>query len=251
MGRKKKDRIGERFVSKEGLGAYEFVIVEYNNCQDVWIEFQDEHKAKVHTRYEKCQIGKVKNPYHKSVCGVGCLGLMKDGSKPKTWENDEVTREYHVWRAMIKRCYDPKFLEEQPTYKDCKVCDRWLVFSNFLEDIKSIEGYELWKNNPNQGICLDKDIKSNGSKVYSLETCCFITQSENSKERIERCGHPNNIQGIKVYGINVKTEERTRVFDSLHEVERELGFNPSNIGKCLNGEHGYKTCGGYKWYKVD
>lgn len=66
--------------------------------------FCDKHKARVHTQYNKCRISKVKNPYHKSVCGVGCLGLMKDGSKPKTWENDEVLDAYlSVARSDVYR----------------------------------------------------------------------------------------------------------------------------------------------------
>ena len=45
-----------------------------------------------------------------------------------------------------------------------------------------IENYFLWLNNPNQGVSLDKDLKCKGNKVYSLETCCFLTRSDNAKE---------------------------------------------------------------------
>ena len=58
---KKNDRTGERFETKEG---YVIEIVEYNNNKNVWIEFQDEHKARVHTVYQACKDGGVKNPYH-------------------------------------------------------------------------------------------------------------------------------------------------------------------------------------------
>lgn len=30
---------------------------------------------------------------------------------------------YHRWRAMMNRCYNPKFWEASPTYEDCIVCD--------------------------------------------------------------------------------------------------------------------------------
>ena len=58
---KKIDRTGERFETNEG---YIVEIVEYNNANDLWVEFQDEHKAIKHTDYKACQKGNVKNPYH-------------------------------------------------------------------------------------------------------------------------------------------------------------------------------------------
>ena len=194
--------------------------------------------------YSKCESG---YPYHKSVCGVGCLGLMSDGTRPRTKINGKRTREYEVWKSMLNRCYSEKSLKRNPTYKDCYVCDRWLCFANFLEDLPLIEGYELWRDNPNQRISLDKDLKQQGikNKVYSLETCCFISSSDNNKERNKR--KPN--LSIKVYGVNVKTGEKTRVFNSIHEVERELGVNHGNISSCINGR--CKTACGYRWYKVE
>ena len=244
----KKDRVGEVFVSNEG---YEFIIIEYNCYSNVCIEFCDEYKVKIYTTYGVCKNGSIKNPYHKSICGVACVGLMSDGSKPKTRENGKDSREYKVWYDMVKRCYSSKYHEKNPSYKDCEVCQRWLVFANFLEDIKSIEGYELWRDNPNQRIALDKDIKSSDSKVYCLENCCFVTQSENSKERYERCGNSFGVQPTKVYGVNVKTGECTKVFNSINEASRELDIHISNISHCLNNYYGCKTVGGYKWFKVE
>lgn len=239
------NRIGEKFVSKESLGACEYIVVEYNSYSDIWIEFQDSYRAKVHTTYGACRKGSVKNPYFPSICGIGMLGLMSDGSRPTIKENGELTKHYVVWKSMIQRCYDSKTQERQPTYKNVNVCDRWLIYSNFLEDIKSIEGYELWKANPSL-YSLDKDLKQQGvkNKVYSLETCCFISNIENARESDERNPNPP----IKVYGINIKTDEYTKVFNSLREAERETGISQSSIGKCLNGI--YKQSGGYTWHKI-
>ena len=248
MGRNKKNRVGEVFVSKESLGAYEFIITEYNNCNDVWVEFYDEHGAKTHTTYNACQDGNVKNPYHPSVHGHGYLGLMSDGSKPKVSENGKATREYNVWRNMIQRVYDPKYHEKQPTYKGSILEDCLHCFAFFLEFvIRDIPNYEYWLTHPNEGVALDKDIRGKSSKVYSRDTIMFVTQSENSKEKNNRCGTP--IKPTRIYGVDIKTGERTRVFDSIREAERELGVNQSNICSCLNGKQ--KTTGGYKWYKVE
>lgn len=247
---KKIDRTGEHFISNNNLGSYEFVIVKYNNSKDLWVQFQDEYGAIIHTDYGNCKKGRVKNPYHPSLFEMGCLGLMKDGSKPTTtYGNGIQTREYDLWGRMIERCYSN--YEYWNTYKDVTVCDRWLVFANFLEDIKYIEGYELWLNHPNERIALDKDIKGNGSKIYSLETCCFVTIEDNVKEIRTRYNeeHFGGDNKIKVYGINIITGERTKDFSSIKQVERELGINHSSIIKCLQGKQ--KTSCGYKWFKIE
>ena len=176
-----------------------------------------------------------------SVYGVGILGTFKDGSKPKTKKNGKQTREYILWRDMLTRCYSDKYHEKQPTYKDCTVCNRWLVFANFLEDLPLIEGYEMWLNNPNSRVSLDKDSKVQGNKVYSLETCKFISSSDNSKERIKRNGSPASPK--KVMAISL-TENKVIIFKSMLQAEK-LGFDQGCISKCCNGK--LKTHKGYKW----
>lgn len=243
----KKDRVGEVFVSNEG---YEMVIVEYNSCYDVWVQFQDEHKAIVRTEYSACEDGDVFNPYHPSVYGKGYLGLMSDGSRPKTRENGKVTREYKVWHSMIRRTYDTKFHKRQPSYKDCILEDCLHCYAYFLEFvIRNIPNYEYWLEHPNEGVSLDKDIRGNGAKIYSRDTIMFVSKSENSREMAKRYGNGLGLQSTKVYGVNIKTGERTRMFDSLNEAERELGVNHRLISKCLNGKQ--KTSGGYTWHKVE
>lgn len=230
----KKKCIDEQFISNEGCV---FKIVEYNNSSDLVIEFQDEFKARVKTTYTHCQRGKVKNAYHKSICGVGYLGLLPDRTRPKTTINGKAKREYRLWAGMLTRCYSAKCHEKNPNYKDCTVCDRWHCFTNFLEDLPLIEGYELWLNNPNQGVALDKDLKGNGSKLYSLETCCFLTLEENSKEPVLRT------KKLKpVIATNIKTEEEF-IFGSTIEASRILNVSQPNISNCCNGK--LKSTKGY------
>lgn len=176
-----------------------------------------------------------------SVYGVGTLGVMKDGSKPKT---TVYIREYDLWKHMLGRCYSDKYHEKQPTYKDCTVCNRWLIFANFLEDLPLIEGYELWKDNPNTGVSLDKDSKVEGNKIYSLETCKFISRSDNSKECVKRCGTPKPPR--KVIAISL-TEKKVIVFQSMSQATK-LGFDVSTISKCCQGKR--KSHNGYKWKRI-
>lgn len=71
---------------------------------------------------------------------------------------------YRHWKLMLERCYNEKYT----WYKDCKVCDEWLRFSNFKKWFDDpINGYV-------NGYCLDKDILIKNNKVYSPETCCFV-----------------------------------------------------------------------------
>ena len=79
-------------------------------------------------------------------------------------------KSFIAWNNMLRRCYNEKTRQTFPTYKDCRVCDEWLRFSNFKKwfDDNYIEGYHL-----------DKDILVKGNKVYSPETCCFVPSEIN------------------------------------------------------------------------
>ncbi|ALY07069.1 hypothetical protein VmeM32_00078 [Vibrio phage vB_VmeM-32] len=76
---------------------------------------------------------------------------------------------------MLGRCYDSKIQEKQPTYIDCSVCDEWHYFQNFAT--------WYYDNYPKDGISekyqLDKDLKVNGNKIYSPETCLFVSHAVN------------------------------------------------------------------------
>ena len=172
----RKGKVGQVFVNKEG---YEFYIKEYYNSTYVIVKFMDEHGAEVTTQYQYCKSGSIHNPFHEtSPCyyGIGCLG---EGVKT----TDGYTRQYRIWKGMLERCYSGRY----KSYENVTVCERWHCFANFLEDLPLIEGYELWLKNEKQ-YALDKDIKQQDvqNKVYSLETCMFITVGENVQEMHER-----------------------------------------------------------------
>ena len=78
---------------------------------------------------------------------------------------------YQVWTSMLCRCYSYKYQKRFPTYKWCSVSEEWLRFSNFKRWMES-QYFE--------GMQLDKDLLFAGNKVYSAETCVFVTQKVNS-----------------------------------------------------------------------
>lgn len=159
---KREERLGEINISNEGC---KMMIIEYKNKNNIIIEFQDEYKAKIHTDYTTFKRGEIKNPFYPSVYGVGYLGE----GKYKASENGKKTKAYEVWRNMLKRCYDPYYINKNLTYIDCYVCNEWLNFQIFAE---------WWENNVyncnNERMELDKDILIKRNKIYSPETCMIV-----------------------------------------------------------------------------
>jgi len=82
-------------------------------------------------------------------------------------------KEYVLWIAMLQRCFDEKFKQKRPTYKDVTCSKEWLSMTTFIEDVSQMRGYGLigWE--------LDKDILQKGSKLYSKDTCCFVPHEVN------------------------------------------------------------------------
>ena len=78
---------------------------------------------------------------------------------------------YRAWKSMLERCYSAKLQEKYPTYVGCGVSDDWLTFSNF----KSWMEVQNW-----EGRQLDKDLLFEGNKVYSPETCAFVSGEVNN-----------------------------------------------------------------------
>lgn len=73
---------------------------------------------------------------------------------------------YSVWASMLERCYSDKLQDRCPTYKGCSVSNEWLTFTNF----------KSWMEKQDfDGLELDKDVLIKGNKVYSPETCMFVT----------------------------------------------------------------------------
>ena len=182
--KQKQERLGEENHNKFGTLMK---IIEYVNANDITIEFQDEYKTRVHTAYKCFKNGGVKNPYDKEVFNVGYMGK----GKYKTWENSKHTDAYISWRNMLRRCYDPYFLNKELTYIDCYVCDEWLCFQNFAEWY-----YKNYYKCNNELMCLDKDILYKGNKIYSPNTCIFVPQRINNLFT-----KSNKTRGKKLIGV--------------------------------------------------
>ena len=168
------------------------------------------------------------------VYGIGINDLQYSHVNPKNEKEELENRIYVLWRAMIERCYSEYRLNVKPTYRKCKVCDKWLRLSGFVEDLPKIKGYDLWLNNKGK-YSLDKDILQENEefKIYSLETCQFVTITENSSERMER-NNPNPPQKVKA--INIKTLEEYE-FKSIRKAAEFVGGTKTAVkNHCINGK---------------
>ena len=185
------------------------------------------------------------------ICGVGINDCPGWCACTRPYEN----RVYNIWYSMLTRCYSKKSLERQPTYVGCSVCERWLTLSNFAEDIKSLPNYDLWVQGINN--VLDKDIRVPGNKVYSPQTCMFVTKSQSSSDVLRN--HPGAIHskesrmkvsiknGGPVRAINLKTKE-VKEFRSQTEAAEVLGVNRPRISEVLSGKR--SRCGDFYFERI-
>lgn len=148
-------------------------IVEYNNANDIFVEFQDEYKAIVHSAYREFEKGRIKNPYFPEVYGKGMVG-----NKYKTRKYNSELKEYKIWHSMLQRCYDEKTKERHQYYNDVTCCDEWLLYENFYEWLHKQPNFDKWIDGDRWAI--DKDILIKGNIIYSPETCCLVPANVNS-----------------------------------------------------------------------
>lgn len=101
---------------------------------------------------------------------------------------------YSTWKSMIERCYSKKYLDKKPSYNGCSICEEWKYFSNF----KSWMEKQDWEGNR-----LDKDLLIRGNRVYSPDTCIFVSQQVNSfitESQAARGDHPIGVSLRKSSG---------------------------------------------------
>lgn len=109
------------------------------------------------------------------VCGVGvndagyavCNTVRVGGRSKNLW----ICPFYRAWTGMLERSYSAKFQARHPTYIGCTVDTAWHLFSTFKE----------WMSRQDhEGKHLDKDILVAGNKIYSAETCAFVSKAINT-----------------------------------------------------------------------
>lgn len=162
----REERVGMSFINTYGT---EFTIIEYIDNQNIVVEFIDGYITS--SRWGEVKEGKVKNPYDKSIYGIGFIG---EGVYKAT-VNRKAVLSYKKWHSMMSRCYKNNFNEANPSYTNAKVAEEWHSFQKFAKWHEN-NYYEVG----NETMQLDKDILVKNNKLYSSETCLYVPQRINN-----------------------------------------------------------------------
>lgn len=181
-------KIGDIFKTNQG---YSVIVIEIKNLKNITVQFIDKHSYITTVQQGSLKSGGIRNPYFKSVRGVGFLGV----GDFKTHINRKATREYAAWIGMFNRCYSKS--SDNPTYKGCSVASEWHNFQDFAEWYTNHRFYGL-------GYHLDKDLLVRGNKVYSSEFCDLVPVEVNSltlDRRSDRGDYPIGVSFVGNRGV--------------------------------------------------
>lgn len=171
------------FTSKRGEV---YKVIEYLGDRYYKVIFENDETIK--SRIDHILSGNVKNHKTKTVFGTGYLG--GDYYTPL---NSKLV--YSRWKDMLRRCYDEKTQEKQPTYKGITVCEEWHNFQGFAE-----WWMHNWKSWMDDNWQLDKDIRVKDSKIYSPITCSLVPKEVNTLIMVNRNQRNSYYIGVQKIG---------------------------------------------------
>lgn len=96
---------------------------------------------------------------------------------------------YSTWVGVLRRCYSESWKTKYPTYEGCSVDVSWHRFSTF----KSWMERQDWEDR-----VLDKDILLVGNKLYSPDTCVFVSSGTN-----KFCNENEAVRGDWPIGVSL------------------------------------------------
>lgn len=147
-------------------------------------------------------------------------GILNKGEYTIYDQDGRLTKCFHAWQDLLRRCYDNKYKEKYPTYKNVTVSDEWYNYQNFAKWFDE-NYYEI----NNEQMCLDKDILHKGNKVYCPENCVFVPQKINKlfeTRKYDRGEYPIGVNWNKKankYFVQCKTFKKNRYVGYYNTVE--------------------------------
>ena len=132
---------------------------------------------------------------------------------------------YEDWRRILRYCFNNKWHKKSPTYKGCTVCNEWKYFSNFVKWVDSQPNKD-WVN-----CSLDKDILVSGNKVYSPETCAYVSAKVNSFVLDGYSRRGKYMIGVRLRPEYISTPYEARCCDpfTARDKNRLIGFFTTEI----------------------
>lgn len=181
---------GVKHKQRDGVAT----IVKYYNTNKVVVSFENGYGTSVQAGH--LRKGTIKNRLLPTVFGIGFMGVGVH--KSCSGKGGIHSKIYQDWINMIGRCYNPERLELYPSYSGCTVCDKWHDFQVFGDWY--VDNYPADDGDYH----LDKDILSYGAKVYSPETCVFVSPFENYQKAHAKKAKLKSPSGeiIEVYNIS-------------------------------------------------
>lgn len=181
----------------------------------------------------KSQLGTLgfRSDFARTVYGVGIyvpygVYICRDSVSGK------ITKEYNLWSNMLKRCYCPQQLEEDPTYKGMSVHKEWERSDVYWKWAERQAGW-LSKNYHQ-----DKDLLVPGNKVYSPDTVVFISNQLNTflcdcRKVRSQYGQGVYKKGKKFSAVMWDNNKPTNlgVFDTLEDASNTFCKAKTEVGR--------------------
>lgn len=195
-------------------------IIEVLENDRIIVQFQDEYKHEKEVHWNNFKRGTIKNPYDRSIWGVGYIG---EETEPHCIKGVCIPS-FGAWTNMIERCYADNLRHKHPAYKDCIMCDEWHNYQNFR---KWYDENIYYVNNERMHI--DKDILFKENNLYSPYTCLIVPQRINmifmKKPKTRDIDLPNTIYRC-VGGYTASYNGKSLgVFKTLKEAVYTHGYN--------------------------
>lgn len=148
-----------------------FTVVRVDGWNKIYVQFEDGYITR--TSKQKLFKGAIRNPYSRSVCGIGFVGEGKYSTKDS---DGKPLLQYRLWTSMFSRCYNENEQKREfgAPYIGCTINEEWHNFQNFAEWCVHQKGF----GEPNWQ--LDKDILKKGNREYGPEFCRFVPRELNT-----------------------------------------------------------------------
>lgn len=137
-------------------------------------------------------------------------------------------RSYGIWKGVLRRCFSNENRSKERNYKSVKVCDEWLIYSNFKKWYD--KNYPLNLEKIGYSLELDKDLLSGECKMYSPKTCVFLPRKVNgfltNKQRTNTSGYIGIylIKKNNTWGATIRNfEDHGKIFLGNYPTKKRAG----------------------------